>query len=223
MSENCTEEQFRKDIANHAMHTLRDDGLYRHLRFKQPQSSCYCFDIVTWPGYLAITGDMGASVFSRLSDMFEFFRPGRGEESKDDGLFINRGYWAEKLQANDGSAKEFSLERFRANIGERFNSYFEGEELTRAEREAKRSLWRQVREELIEPDWDHEVRAYDAVHEFEPEDQTFKCFGFPDFWESNNQEYTFHFTWRCYAIAHAIQHYDALALAKSAPAHGVGR
>ena len=56
----CSRERFAKDTATHAMTILRDDGLYRHLRFKRPNTSSYYFDIITWPGYLAITGDMGA-------------------------------------------------------------------------------------------------------------------------------------------------------------------
>ena len=36
----------------------RDDGLYRHLRFKSSGTNTYYFDLVTWPGYLTVTGDM---------------------------------------------------------------------------------------------------------------------------------------------------------------------
>ena len=65
-------ERFKKDTAEHQMTVLRDDGLYRHLRFRKPGTGIYGFDIVTWPGYLAISGDMGASMFTRLEDMIQF-------------------------------------------------------------------------------------------------------------------------------------------------------
>lgn len=35
MSE-CTEERFLKDVAQHEMTVLRDDGVSRHLRFQNP-------------------------------------------------------------------------------------------------------------------------------------------------------------------------------------------
>ena len=94
-----TEESFLNDVSKHEMKVLLDNGIYRHLRFKQQGSSNMWFDVVTWPGFLAYTGDMGAFVFARLEDMFEFFR-GRPVDDKDK-LYINLGYWGEKLEAVD--------------------------------------------------------------------------------------------------------------------------
>lgn len=54
-------ERFTKDVAGHVMTVLHDDGLYRHLRFVQPDRSGYWFEIVTWPGSLAVRGEMGGS------------------------------------------------------------------------------------------------------------------------------------------------------------------
>jgi hypothetical protein len=51
-----TSTRFLLDTAFHRLEIVRDDGLYRHLRMKQPGKSCYYFDIVTWPGYLTVTG-----------------------------------------------------------------------------------------------------------------------------------------------------------------------
>lgn len=44
-------ERFDVDVAEHKMTVLRDEGLYRHLRFQKPGTSCYYFDLVTWPGH----------------------------------------------------------------------------------------------------------------------------------------------------------------------------
>ena len=68
-------EGFLKDVKNHGMEVRRDDGLYRHLIFRAPKDSWHqWFEVVTWPGSLAINGDMGSWCFSRIEDMFEFFR-----------------------------------------------------------------------------------------------------------------------------------------------------
>jgi hypothetical protein len=111
-------ERFPRDVAGHQMIPSRDDGLYRHLRFRrvapwvkdgvtQPpsRSSSYWFDLVTWPGHLTITGDCGTYTFARTDDMFEFFR----------GQQINPGYWAEKVKAG-GCVSEYSPEQFRAQV-----------------------------------------------------------------------------------------------------------
>lgn len=90
----CTEEGFLEDIKNHKLNILKDDGLYRHLVFKRPCTNCCRFDIVTYPGYLVISGDMGCQVFSRLTDMFEFFRTDDRDFNKNrsGGLRINPSY-----------------------------------------------------------------------------------------------------------------------------------
>ena len=57
-------EQFKRDVDRHQLQVLRDDGLYRHVRFlrtavdpetgKREKSSFYWFDLITWPGCLAV-------------------------------------------------------------------------------------------------------------------------------------------------------------------------
>lgn len=86
----------------HEMTVLRDDGVYRHLRFQKPGSWIYGYDLITWPGHLAISGDIGCYVFSRIEDMFDFF--------VDRGYGINPHYWGEKLRAPRGEdrAKRYS-------------------------------------------------------------------------------------------------------------------
>src|SRR5690348_13144744 len=101
--DNC-EQWFLKDVSTHEMIVIRDDGANRHIRFKRPGTSCMYFDLITWPGYLCYTGDMGTYVFSRLEDMFEFFRTDRDyNKRKGRELSINPKYWGEKLQAVDSA------------------------------------------------------------------------------------------------------------------------
>lgn len=108
------------------MTILMDNGIYRHLRFQKPKSSNQWFDIVTWPGYLAYSGDMGCFMFTRLKDMFEFFRDGR----EDGRLHINQSYWGEKLEAVDrcgssGSHVAFSTDRVREHVEDQITDWLE--------------------------------------------------------------------------------------------------
>jgi hypothetical protein len=88
-------ERFAADVRGHKLTVLHEDGLYRHLRFQKPGTHFYWFDLITWPGCLAINGDMEGYTFSRVEDMFTFFRASSGWNSKT----INPQYWAEKLRA----------------------------------------------------------------------------------------------------------------------------
>ena len=98
--------KFVSDTDEHQMTILHDDGVYRHLRFKAPGTRFYWFDLVTWPGHLSITGDMGAFTFARVQDMFTFFY----------GHDINPGYWGEKVIA--GEVKAYSEDVFREWVDE---------------------------------------------------------------------------------------------------------
>ena len=96
-------ERFARDIEKHELTVLRSDGVYRHIRCSKSNSSDMHFEIVTWPGYLAYVGDMGAYTFQRTEDMFEFFR-------RPDGK-INPRYWSEKVEAYGRLMMRGKLER----------------------------------------------------------------------------------------------------------------
>ncbi|NYT61280.1 hypothetical protein H0A66_02925 [Alcaligenaceae bacterium] len=96
---------FDRDVATGEMEILQDNGLYRHLRFRFSSGGFRWFDIVTWPDRLVITGDCETFAFSRLEDMFEFFRSG--------GSRINPGYWQEKIIDGRDRAKSFDWDTFR--------------------------------------------------------------------------------------------------------------
>lgn len=211
--------RFQRDTAQHQLEVIKDDGLHRHLRFRRPGTGCYGFDIVTWPGCLAISGDMGAAMFTRLPDMFEFFRDSRSH-AEPDKLYINAGYWAEKCVANDGEKKEFSSELFQALVKEHFDDFVaehredpkDGEVAKDPEWAA--DLWGELKSEVLNLDDDSVCSAIKSMMEFEPDgDAPYSRFRLADAWEysSSLQEYTFHFMWRLYAIAHAVKAYDARA------------
>ena len=196
--------RFTKDIAEHSMEVLLDQGVYRHLKFRAPGTYCMGFDIVTWSGHLAVSGDMGTAVFSRLHDMFEFFRASPGDVDRLKGsLYINPGYWAEKCEANDGEKQVFSEKLFRALVKEQFDEYLAE---TSGGAEADSELWDELDSEVLAAMNTREAIA--AMERFESVDSP--DFKFVDAWEyaSSIEDYTFHFIWRLFAIAHAVLAYD---------------
>lgn len=86
--------RFLQTVAAHQMTVLKDDGLYRHLRFQHPQHNITdAFELITIPDRLMLDGDHGTVVFSRLPDMFQFFRSETLEQLPVD-------YWSEKIIAH---------------------------------------------------------------------------------------------------------------------------
>lgn len=192
------------------MHVLRDDGLYRHLRFKRPTTSCCYFDLITWPGVLCFTGDMGTFVFSRLPDMFEFFRTDRVEGGE---LRINPGYWSEKLLSVDGgrngaSAMEFSVEKFTSVLTEYVNDWLADRAVPDEDAEALRQAVKEEVIDLIESE--DESYSYRLGDEFR-HDVNGAEFHFQDLWDHNFRRFTHRFLWCCYALSWGIQQYDAAA------------
>jgi hypothetical protein len=186
-----TQAQFLKDVANHEMFIKLDQGVYRHIVFQQPKNSfVYRFEIVTTPWRLMITGDMGTWVFARLDDMFEFFRT--------DGGKINKSYWAEKLQNGthgcSDAAKVYDGDTYKTRVLWSLDNY----DLSTAKKRA-------IRRELQQWDFDDEHWIISQLRDF-----SFDGFQFQDIWEIDMKTYSYHFVWCCYAIAWAIQRYDAV-------------
>jgi hypothetical protein len=194
-------EEFLRDVAAHSMAVLLDTGMYRHLRFQQPRNSNMWFDLVTWPGVLTIHGDMGTWTFSRVQDMFTFFR--------DAKLRINKDYWAEKLQhgthgGRDG-AKVWDEDLFK----EQLLAQLENHDMQPEDREC---VVQALRDEVLSRDgkYDLVLAARDfscriPSRESERHGQfTFDSCELPD-----GKEYAYHFVWCLYAIVWGIQQYDA--------------
>lgn len=210
-----TQDHFLKDVASHVMETLHDDGSHRHIRFRRPGTMCMHFDLITWPGYLCYCGDMGTFVFSRLDDMFEFFRTKR----HDGQLRINLSYWSEKLRAVDGnrmsgSAMVFDEERYIQVVKEQLVTWMR-EECKNAEE--RRELREHVEEKLlgvglfgsIPGSSEEAVRMASDFIEKVGE----KTYRFIDFWDHRLETYSYFFIWCCYALAWGIQKYDEAASA----------
>lgn len=115
------EQQFAKNVENHVLTVVTDDGnLARHIRCREPGTVMYGWDIVTWPGYLAVTGDLGHYVFRRLDDMLVHFFGGT----------INPQYWVEKCVAWDYSLSVVSAENVRYMADDTMSELVDEGELT---------------------------------------------------------------------------------------------
>lgn len=194
-----TVDEFNTCVANHSVEVLLDSGVYRHLKCRQPDTNIYGFDVVTYPGHLVISGDMGCFVFSRIPDMFQFFRDNNGNHAN-----INKGYWAEKLQAHDtdGGHKKFCPDKFKGDIRSEFlNGYCADPENLTKEEKAK---WREIVDDVFTHLDDGEHEAHRALFNIR-------------WWQYDGGDYrvyTSQYIFCLHAIVWAIAKYDSMALAE---------
>jgi hypothetical protein len=202
-AEEDAKSRFPNDIAVHQMQVKLDAGLYRHLRFKRPNTINMYFDIVTWPNHLCFTGDMGSFLFTRVEDMFEFFR----QDPTNKEPRINPYYWMEKCIAVDksGGIKKYSSELFRRCVLEELEAFIEDRKDYHTDEEFA-ELRVQVEEEVLRYADDGHEGALRSAMDFEW--TLDKRQVFPDFYEHSLEEYTYHYIWACLAIVHAIGEYD---------------
>lgn len=192
-------ERFARDTANHQMTVLHDEGLYRHVRFKQPKTGFYWFDLATWPGRLAFTGDMDGYTFAREPDMFAFFRGGNR-------YGINPGYWSEKVDGGRDRTKRYSEDRFRRLVTEHVAEH----------EEEFPGLVAAVKAEILDNDYAVDLAFEDAARDaldtfrFQADGREFR---FTDTWEWDLRDYDWTFLWCCHAIVWGIEQYDAARVA----------
>lgn len=197
MKEECTKEKFLRNVVGHKMNIVAEYGIIRHIDFCIPGNINMSFQLTTWPQHLCISGDMGTYVFSRVEDMFTFFRR--------NNLVINDGYWHEKLEAEctRSHSRKYSEDVFQQNIKERFDSWFDGESF---DAPTKSKVWEEIEADVLDySEFDQE--AYHAAIDFKSEHVP--AFNFWDFYEVDSRIYTYHFIWCLYAIVWGIQQYDA--------------
>lgn len=191
-----TLEQFLEDVKNHELTIDKNDGVSRHLKFANPNDCNQSFNITTFPNYLVITGDMGTLVFSRLYDMFDFFR--------SDNLKINPDYWAEKIQSTSHEAQiasysKFDLEQAKKIAQEDLNTYLEDNDDLSEEDRA--SLLEDFELEILRSEDEYEI--VEAIRNF-----NFKGFEFDEFYWDGCRVYTYSYIWLCYAIVWGIKKFD---------------
>ena len=228
-------ERFERDIAEHQVKVIRDDGVYRHLRFKRPNDGNMYFDLVTWPGHLCYTGDMGDYLFERTEDMFQFFQASVHRPFPD----INPGYWQEKLEAPESRSVEvYSRELYELCAKDALEQFLSDLPDGLDPKDVKN----QFQEEIIDhgDEYDGALAEFEAVKrmlEFyvyrpDPErdsktgmDRVLANLGarktiypFEEFYDcgSSIRHHSFHFIWCCYAIQWGIGQYDAMKEASDA-------
>lgn len=190
--ETQVEERFEGDTSEHRMYVYRDDGLYRHLRFRSPKTWSYGYDLVTWPGHIAITGDVGDYVFSRIADMFEFFRSESGR--------INPQYWSEKITNRDAAAgtRRFDRESVKPRVMEWFADL--RDDLSEDEADA---LLTALGDQVFSWHPDSREEAITLLQQFEHQGTRFYE---PWDWDFNQWDWTY--LWSCWAIVQGIAQYD---------------
>lgn len=202
----CSREEFLKRVTRHKLTILRDEGVYRHLRFRESETGCFWFDLITYPGTLVIDGDMGTYVFRRTNDMFEFFRTDNEyARSKGDEFGINPSYWGGKLRSVDvdGGHKEFDPEIFAEIVKTQFDEWVESENPSE---EARSEVWERIECEVLGVAVEGgQVKSMEAAMDFYDEDHDFS---FVDFWDNNFNSFTYSYIWCCYAIAWGVNMYD---------------
>jgi hypothetical protein len=193
-------ETFLENVKNHEMSVVFLNGINRNVQFSRPDSSTYYFGLVTWPGHLCIYGDMGTSVFSRTTDMFEFFIMGENDFNNVGELPINPHYWHEKLKSVSrfGGDVKFSKDTFKETLEESLKDIERDEELSV---ESFEKLKEEVNDRILDYIYDEgEECLIRRVMNFESSEGH----RFEDFWEHNFREYTHHFIWQLHAIVWGI-------------------
>ena len=171
-------ERIDSDLAKHKITCLHRDGLYGHWRCQNPDTWNMGFIIVTWPGSLCFTGDMGDYLFQRTQDMIAFMR----------GSCMSYSYAAEKCVAHDGRLTEFSEEVFRQTLQDCLKEYGEEDE--------DGECVEHVQEKI------DEIMA--SYNNYSSEHDAMKAMYESGLWDGCDmpdcKTYTFHFLWCLHAI-----------------------
>jgi hypothetical protein len=227
--------RFARDAVSHQMVVLHDDGVYRHLVFREPTHGFYWFELITTPNQLVFSGDGNSYVFRRTTDMFQFFRSGI---YRDGSLHINPGYWSEKLTSGREAATSYSEKLFEEEVAQTLSAvegdypgiaaawaeHVESEFNCEYEEEALRALseFRFGEGHLakcFQCDWAFEGDSYSVAatkarghrreaggkHTASIRDLTFT---FSDMGEMQLQDFDWWFLWACQAIVWGIARYD---------------
>lgn len=183
---------FVEETTEHELHILQDSGLYTHLRVQAPGTRMWSWDITTWPGYLATSGDIADGyMFTREPDMIGFFCTTQNYYA-DGAPDIDFHYWAQKLAGGrTHEAREYSEDVFRAHMRDALSENDELDETQRAE----------IYDDACSYGGsDHEAHEWLADNEEYAGGNT---------WEWDLRDWDVHFLYACYAINAAVQLYLA--------------
>lgn len=187
-----TKASFLKDFRNMQIQIALEHGSHLHLKLRRSDTGFYHFDIISWPGHLCYTGDMGSFLFRAATDMIQFFRT--ANLYSDAPPF---DYWAQKCEALDrvDGVWQWSPDIFRQSIEE-----------TLEDVEADEPMRKAVARDVLPHVDDGERDAKQAAMDFQHNGR----WPFADAWEWRTKEWSPRFMWCCYAIPQAISMFDAL-------------
>mgnify|MGYP003418166821 CR=1 FL=1 len=174
---------FLENISKFNFSILKDDGIYRHIKFGPHH-------ITTWPGHLCIAGDMGTYVFSRLPDMFDFFRLSKTFD-------IDYRYWAEKCLSEDVNCKirRFDQDRLLKIVEDILSIKYENQEQSNFHV----NFWKEATRDVYTVESGY--RLLDDLCSDLGLDIT-------DYYEYNLTAYSYQFVWICNLISITISKYD---------------
>lgn len=205
-------QQFLRDVRDHQMDIELDQGAHRSIYFGRPGSSTDCFRLNTWPGRLSFSGDRGDYTFSRVRDMFTFFRHPGPEYVTDDR--VNIGYWDEKLTAicKYGERYDLDEEAYTEAVRSCLNSHISRMSLS----DAKRVL-HEVR-------WDDLLEAPSTENEARDRVSRWRCpvtgdHPFSEFWDFRITKASYRLVWAMRAIQWGIKRYDLHRQSRTHAAH----
>ncbi len=190
-------ERFEKDTAKHELTVEHDDGLYKHLRFAEPGTSVYGFSIATWPGYIAIAGDVPTYVFTREPDMLTFFERCHGTP---DPVYLSG-----KL-SGEFKTTRYSPEAFKRRVQEWLE-----EEMRDLGDDARDFLHDAVQRELLSRAPGFSEEALPLLEGFSAESPFMECKTIRDAYEWDLHEWDGNFLWCLWAIVHVIDLYRKAA------------
>lgn len=187
---------FCNNAAGHRLKIVANRGdTHRHVRMSRPGDPNWAWNIITWPGHLATSGDIAEGyMFARLHDMFEFFdRPAHRRDHYSDGApAISFDYWAEKLVGRGrGLLTSYSSTAFVRTVQETLAN-----KVANGDMSPGRST-RLLNAASYSADSEPEAREFLSQHD--------KLF--PDNWEYDLHEFNPHFVIACYAIDATVQAY----------------
>ncbi|MEU6543959.1 hypothetical protein [Streptomyces sp. NPDC046859] len=132
--------RFARDTAKHEMTVLHEDGLYRHLKFMNPEhGSIGSFQIITWPYNLVVkTGWTFHFDIDATEDMFDLFR-----RTALTGQ-INPGYWSEKVRAGRDEVMGYDPDLLKAEVASTIAQWM------RDDLDAR--VWQQAKEMGFQPE-----------------------------------------------------------------------
>ncbi|QWF85683.1 hypothetical protein [Amycolatopsis sp. CA-230715] len=205
---------FLRSTADHGLVILQDDGLYRHLRVQKPNTRMWSWDVVTWPGHLATSGDIADGyIFARNPDMLTFFELPQWQQHyySDGAPGIDVRYWAEKIcgdRAQD--IKRYDKDVFLRHVRATLDEHEELSEGAIAEVRANDTteadhLAEQRADKLHRAEISSDSECY--AREWLQHPEQAEIFGEDASWDWVLSAYTSHFVVSCYCIELTVRLY----------------